>query len=294
MYYNTQNNKKIFIIKSKPILLVLTLLFSLINAKVVLAQINNKITSDNISAKEKGLNIVKEADQRLLGFESFEVNIKMILKNAYNQSTKRLVRNKTLEVKDQNIGDKSMIIFDSPADIKGTAFLTFSKVLEADDQWMYLPSIKRVKRISSKNKSGPFMGSEFAFEDISSQEVSKYSYKYLKSQSCELEEVKDLQCFVVEYKPLYQYSGYSKKIVFIDHKEFRIYKIDFYDRKGDLLKTQINKDYKKYLNKYWYASYSIVNNIQTNRSTELFWSNYRFKIGLKESDFNKSKLKQIR
>jgi hypothetical protein len=62
----------------------------------------------------------------------------------------------TIEVKGD--GDKSLSIFDSPRDVKGTALLTFTHALESDEQWLYLPALKRVKRISFSNKSGPFLG----------------------------------------------------------------------------------------------------------------------------------------
>jgi hypothetical protein len=61
--------------------------------------------------------------------------------------------------------------------------MTFTHKIGPDDQWLYLPAIKRVKRISSNNKSGPFMGSELAFEDLSSQEVEKYTYKFIKKEN---------------------------------------------------------------------------------------------------------------
>ncbi len=125
--------------------------------------------------EEIGLEIAREADNRDFGFGDQEVDVFMELFNAHGESSTREMRNRTLEIADPNKGDKTMIIFDHPRDVKGTAFLTFSNILEPDDQWLYLPSLKRVKRISSKNKSGPFVGSEFAYEDISSQEVGKYS-----------------------------------------------------------------------------------------------------------------------
>jgi len=93
----------------------------------------------------------------------------MTLRNRAGKESLRNVRIKNLEV--DGDGDKSLSIFDEPADVKGTTSLTWSHSDKPDDQWLYLPALKRVKRISSKNKSGPFMGSEFAFEDIGSQEV---------------------------------------------------------------------------------------------------------------------------
>lgn len=236
-----------------------------------------------------GTEIVREADARDFGYGDLTVDVEMILKNAQGESSRREMRNKTFEVPDLKVGDKTIIIFDRPRDIKGTAFLTFSKILDPDDQWLYLPSLKRVKRISSKNKSGPFVGSEFAYEDISSQEPGKYSYKYLKNEPCG-----DMECFVVERYPLYEHSGYTRNITWIDTEEFRPIKIDFYDRKDDLLKTLTYTDYQQYLDQYWRAGKFEMINHQKGKSTILNWTNYKFRTGLKESDLTKEKLKNVK
>ena len=130
------------------------------------------------TTEDKGLAIAIEADKRDEGFGDSTANMTMELKNKQGDSSIRYIRIKTLEIIGD--GDKSMSIFDEPADVKGTAFLTFSHAVKPDEQWLYLPALKRVKRINSKNKSGPFMGSEFAYEDISSQEVEKYNFTYLR------------------------------------------------------------------------------------------------------------------
>ena len=129
-----------------------------------------------LTAEEKGLQIAVEADKRDLGFGDTKSSMTMVLKNQYGEETQRNMHSKTLEQLDD--GDKSLIVFDSPQDVKGTAFLSFTHQVGTDDQWLFLPALKRVKRISSSNKSGPFMGSEFAYEDISSQEIEKYTYLY--------------------------------------------------------------------------------------------------------------------
>ncbi len=124
----------------------------------------------------------KEVDARDQGFGDTSSVLTMTLRNRHGEEVTRQMRSRALEVADD--GDKSMIIFEDPADVKGTALLTFSHKTADDDQWLYLPALKRVKRISSSNKSGPFMGSEFAYEDLSSQEVEKYTYKYLRDETC--------------------------------------------------------------------------------------------------------------
>jgi outer membrane lipoprotein-sorting protein len=211
----------------------------------------------------------------------------MTLKNANGDVSIRKMRSKTLEV--HGDGDKGLTIFDQPADIKGTAFLSFTHVLDADDQWLYLPALKRVKRISSKNKSGPFMGSEFAFEDLSSREVEKYAYLYIKDEAVNGEDA-----FVIEVRPNYKYSGYTRSVVWISKEKYQPLKIDYYDRKNSLLKTMSASGYQQYLGQYWRPDVMVMTNHQTKKETRLDFADYQFKTGLSERDFNKSSLKRAR
>ncbi len=236
--------------------------------------------------QQKGLRIAKEADAKDTGFGDFTADMVMTLKNRAGKTSTRFIRIKTLE--GHNDGDKSLSLFDEPADVKGTAMLTFSHGLKPDDQWLYLPALKRVKRINSRNKSGPFMGSEFAFEDLGSQEVEKYHYKYLREEPCG----KGWKCHVIERTPAYKYSGYSKQHVWLDSKEYRPVKVVFYDRKGSKLKTLTSSGFKQYLGRYWRPATMNMVNHQTGKSTILQWKNYKFRTGLSNRDFNKNALKR--
>lgn len=239
--------------------------------------------------QEKGRAIAMEMDLRDLGWKDSTTAMTMVLFNAAGQSSTRRLRLKSLEVSAPGFGDKSLTIFDRPRDIEGTAFLSHTKIIEADDQWLYLPALKRVKRISSANKSGPFMGSEFAYEDLLSQEVEKYGYKWLRDEACG-----DLECFVFERYPLYENSGYTRQIVWTDKTEYRPMKIEFYDRKESLLKTLVFSDYNQYLGRYWRALILKMENHQTGKSTLLTYESYQFQVGLKEIDFTASRLKRVR
>lgn len=233
----------------------------------------------------RGLAIAIESDRRDQGFGDLTVNLMMVLKNRHGEVSQRKIRVSTLEM--ANDGDKSLTRFDEPADVKGTALLTFSHKTGDDDQWLFLPALKRVKRIASSNKSGSFMGSEFAYEDIGSQEVEKYKYKYLRDEACET-----LSCFVIERYPVNPDSGYTRQTVWIDKAEHRAQRIDYYDRKQSLLKTLTWKGYRQYLNKHWRADEMLMVNHQTGKSTLLQWSGYRFRTGLKDGDFNQENLKR--
>ena len=234
-----------------------------------------------------GLAIAVESEKRDTGFGDFTAELTMILKNRHGETSERYIRSKTLEVIGD--GDKTLSIFDKPRDVKGTAFLSFSHKEGPDDQWLYLPALKRVKKISSNNKSGPFMGSEFAFEDLSSQEVEKYTYKYLGDDVLD-----GLDCFMLERDPVDPKSGYTVQIVWIDKEEYRPLKVDYYDRKSSLLKTLTFSDYKQYNDKYWRASEMNMINHQTGKSTRLEWKDYKFATGLTDRDFDKNSLKRVR
>lgn len=239
------------------------------------------------TAQEKGLAVSKMADYRDTGWKDSEAEMEMILRNRQGKESKRKVRVRSMEVLGD--GDKGLSIFDTPRDVKGTAVLTWSHSLQPDDQWIYLPALKRVKRISSKNKSGPFMGSEFAYEDISSQEVDKYTYKYLRD-----EVFNGVDCYVVERYPAYEHSGYTRQVSWIDKQYFNPQKIVFYDRKNALLKTLTYKGYKQYLGRYWRANEMSMQNHQTGKSTRLLWHKYEFGKDFSQRDFDKNTLKRIR
>jgi hypothetical protein len=206
--------------------------------------------------EEIGLRIAVEADARETGYGDTEVVMRMVLRNRQGEESVRNFRTKSLEVLDD--GDKSMSIFDEPRDVKGTALLTFTHKTDSDDQWLYLPALKRVKRISSDNRSGSFVGSEFAYEDLSSQEVEKYTYKFIADEPCPGAE--DLTCWKIERYPTDENSGYTRQVSWSDHDEYRAWKIDFYDRKDAHLKTLVFADYRQYLGQFWRAhSLNMVN-----------------------------------
>jgi outer membrane lipoprotein-sorting protein len=239
------------------------------------------------TAQEKGLAIAKERKARDIGWGDSTAKAEMILRNAKGDETIRKMKIKALEVSGD--GDKALTIFQQPRDVKGTAFLSFSHAVKSDEQWMYLPALKRVKRIASRNKSGPFMGSEFAFEDLSSFEIEKYTYKYLKDDT-----VNGELCFVVELDPVDKNSGYTRQLIWVDQSHYRAQKVEFYDRKNSLLKTLTMSDYKLHLEKFWRANKQNMVNNQTKKSTDYIIHDLAFNKGLSEKDFNKATLKRAK
>ena len=173
--------------------------------------------SELAEAEQKGLDIALEARAKKVGFENFTASQVMVLRNKQGRESRRALRVKVMEVEDD--GDRSLFVFDEPRDVQGTAFLIHGHKDKADDQWLYLPALKRVKRISSANRSGSFMGSEFAYEDMSPPEVERFTYRYLREEPCG-----ELTCTVVERMPVDAKSGYSRQVVWQDTEELRLWK----------------------------------------------------------------------
>lgn len=239
-------------------------------------------------AASKGYKIAAEADRSDRGFRDSSVELKMILKTAGGKTASRTLEITTLELPDENVGDKSMILFSSPGDIDGTALLSHAQILKPDNQWLYLPALKRTKRISSKNKSGPFVGSEFAFEDITGQELNKYEYTWLGEEKCG-----SFMCDVVERRPRYKNSGYARQVGWVDQKHRQARKLEYYDRRGALLKTQTFEEYKLYKGKFWRPQVQKMVNHQTGKSTELRFGTFKFGTGLRDRDFVKGALDRL-
>jgi len=237
-----------------------------------------------VSFAMTSLELAKKADEKTSNFKSSKSIMKMILTNAYGQKTIRDLNGKTLEGLD---ADKSLMEFLNPADVKGTKMLTHEYLNKDDNQWLYLPALKRIKRIASSNKSGSFMGSEFSYEDIANPNYKKFTY---------LDDLKIIKINGVEYYqstrvPKDKNSGYSKQITLIHKNTFLVYKIEYYDRKKELLKTAIFDKYRFIKGVYRIKSIKMINH-QNSKSTSLIWLKDDIKVNLNSKDFTKRKLKR--
>jgi outer membrane lipoprotein-sorting protein len=238
--------------------------------------------------QEKGLSIFKEAEKRNEGFVDSVASVRMVLRDKKGDTAERLIKVKSLEGQGSD-GDKTLMVFETPKDQKGTALLTWQQATRDDDQWLYLPALKRVKKIASKSKSGPFMGSEFSFEDVGGQQVDDYNYTWLRDETLDGQE-----CFVVEAIPKDGNSGYTRIVSWMDKQHYRTLRSEFYDRKNTLLKTLTAHDFSLHAGKFWRAAKAEMKNAQTGKSTDLLTDTLSFGNGLSASDFTQNSLQRAR
>ncbi len=228
--------------------------------------------------------VANKCEAVMQGFQSSKANMQMTLINANKQRRTRDMQMMTLEGKS---GNKSLMTFLSPADVKGTKFLNHEHLNKDDDQWLYLPALKRVKRIASSSKSGSFMGSEFSYEDLSSFHPKKYIF----TGDAHIATLNGKKVYVSQRIPKSKNSGYTKEVSFVDPKTFLIQRVDYYDRKHELLKSATFDHYKKIAGKWRVTQMTMVNH-QNHKKTILQWKNEKIKLHLKARDFNKRVLKK--
>lgn len=193
----------------------------------------------SFEGNEKGQEIANRVHLASQGYIGEESLTNMILIDAYGSKVVREIEGKSIEGK--NSDDKALSIFKTPKDVKGTKFLTWSHKNKSDDQWLYLPSLRRVKRISSRNKSSSYMGSEFTYEDLSSQDPIKFIYRFVK----EVTDKRYGKSWVLERKKKDK-TSYSKERLYISQKYMNAYKTEFYDQRGELLKIGQASDFKEF------------------------------------------------
>ena len=237
--------------------------------------------------EEAGLKISLNSEKANNGFLGEVSEMKMILEDAHGTKISRKMKGKTMETKGD--GDKSISQFLLPADVRGTMMLTWTHKKKDDDQWLFLPSIKRTKRISSSSKSASFMGSEFSYEDLGSQEVEKYTHKLIKEENN-----KDgLSMWLIERTPKNKKSGYKRLKTWIIKKYNNPFKVEYYDRKNELLKTAVFSEYREYKvggKSLWRANKIHMVNIQTGKKSTITWSNRKLGVEFDGDEFEKDSL----
>lgn len=266
------------------------MLIMLMRCVLLLFPLSLGAAEPNESAEEKGLWIAQQSHALRSDYGSEVAQGHMELRDKQGRRSVREFEYRSLEV--PNDGDKSMIVFQSPPDIALTALLTVAHKQRDDDQWLFLPALKRVKRISGSSRTGPFVASEFSFEDLIEPEIDKYRYRWIRDEPCP--GALDLNCFVNEEIPTSSDSGYSKLLVWIDQEKFRTWQIRFFDRKGSQLKTLSVRDHRQYEDKHWRAHKLLMENHQNGRSTLMSWSDFDFSIGYRDEDFSRRALERLR
>ena len=212
-----------------------------------------------------GLQLAEYMDRYDTGWKDQYSKSRMTLFDARGDSVVRAVTQTILERK---AGDKSIVKFLSPAEIKGVAALTHENPKATDDNWLYLPATKRVRRISGANKTASFQGTEFTYEDLSSLIVRKYDWRYIEDGEVEKDGAKQ-PVYRLEAKPNYKDTGYSRLVVSVHQTHWRIEQIEFFDKSQRPLKRLTNSNWKLRHGRFWRPELVEMRNQQTKKRTTI-------------------------
>lgn len=187
------------------------------------------VSAADLTARE----IMQRVDDRDDGDNgSSEMEMVLIDKSGHERSRK--IRSFT---KDKGEDKMRIMFFLEPADVKDTGFLTYDydDPKKDDDQWLYLPALRKTKRIASSDKSGSFMGSDFNYADMTRKDLDAYDFKILKE-----EEVRGAKTWVIEAVPKtpeeIDETGYTKSVVFVRQDNFVVVRAVHWEKTGGRLK----------------------------------------------------------
>ena len=246
--------------------------------KLVVAVAVILAASFGANAQLTGRQIVEKAYNIPTGDDQTSV-LTMTLTNKSGQTRVRKIQQYTKQIGDV---EKSIMFFLSPADVKNTSFMNWSydNSDKSDDQWIYLPALKKVKRISSDSKSDYFMGSDFTYDDLGDRKLDADNHKLIKEET-----VDGHACYVVESVSKDEDYMYSKTLTWIRKDNFVGAKKEFYDEDGDLLKILTVKKVEK-ISGFWIREQSEMKNVQKNHKTSIVLSEIKVNIGVPASKFS--------
>lgn len=197
-----------------------------------------------------------------------------------NSRGEQRVRNLKQYLKNDGKTEKKIMFFQAPADVRNTSFMNWSYTDgRDDDQWIYLPALKRTKRISSEGKGDYFMGSDFTYDDLGDRHPSEDNHKLLREEN-----IGGHTCYVVESTPRAGGYMYSKTITWVMKESYLGLKREFYDPKGNLLKTLYIKKFEK-ISGIWTILETEMHNVQKNHKTLMKFSDVQYNAGIPDSQF---------
>lgn len=240
----------------------------------------------NVAAQEAtdGLTIIENVYNRPQPQDQQGV-LTMTLINSRNEERIREIKQ---FIKDDKTVEKKIMFFLSPADVRNTSFMnwSYSENGRDDDQWIYLPALKRIKRISSEGSSDYFMGSDFTYDDLGDRRPAEDVHKRLREET-----INGIQCYVVESIPRESEYMYSKTVTWIDTKKWIGVRKEFYDEDGNHLKTLTVKESKK-IGDYWMITNSEMYNLQKNHRTQMHLKDITVDQGINDSQFSERMMKR--
>lgn len=235
----------------------------------------------DVWAELSGREIMEEQKSRHEVHSEYTESI-MILSDSKDNRERRLLKEYNKDFEDGQ--NRSLMVFLEPSDIRGTALLTWDHEDAQSDQWLYLPAQGRMQRIADSSKKSYFMGTDFTYEDLEPEELDNFVYEVLRN-----EDIDGQTCWVIEAVPVSEeqkrISGYSKRHLWVSKDNYATIKINFYDRRERVIKTQTAHDLENIRDDVWRARTTLMDNFSREHQTVIGVQNRRIDHVIEESVF---------
>lgn len=215
--------------------------------------------------------------------DDMQAEMEMVMINKAGQKRVRELMSYSKKDKSDDI-EKSIMRFLSPADVKGTGFLSIDNPQGADEKYLYLPAMRRPRRLSSDERGGSFMGSDFSYEDIS-ESVEDYIYTIIGT-----EEIDGQQVYIVESIPrtkeIEKDVEFARKISWVRKDNFVLIKAEFHDKKDEVLKRLNVLEIKQITEEVWMPVHLEMETYQKGSRTSLKYKDIKVDTGLTDDYFS--------
>lgn len=235
-----------------------------------------------LSAAYSGEEVMNNVYTRDSG-NNMSANLVMTLTNSRGSTRERSIQQFRQTDSD---GEKKIMFFLAPSDVKDTSFLSYSySDGRSDDQWIYLPALSRVKRVASDKKNDSFMGSDFTYDDMGTRHPSADTHKVLRTET-----IDGRKCLVVESIPKEDKPTYAKTLAWVVEDEWIGLKKEFYLPNGKLGKKLEIESYEK-TDGVWVITDMTMSNVDKGSSTKIQMLDVTFNNDLKDSVFTERQMK---
>ena len=201
-----------------------------------------------------------------------------------SRGEKRVREVKFYSKKDKKGNNRMLMKFIKPREVLGTSFLLLEHKNGEDERYLYLPALRRVKRIVASGKKGNFMSSDFTYYDIGEPKLNDFKYKFIGE-----EPFRGVKCIKVEATPatpkVLEETGYSKIIYWIDPEKMVTLKAEYYDDRGKLQKI-LNINQHKLINGVYFATDMVMRDVQINHISRIKFSNIKINEEIPEKYFS--------
>jgi outer membrane lipoprotein-sorting protein len=228
------------------------------------------------SAQSAPYDIAKKSDEALNRANDVKSEVSMQI---YDRNGSRRDRRVISYAKRYPNGDrKTLLVFDYPTDVKGSAFLVWDLKGKDDMQWLYLPALEKIRQIAPGDKGGSFMGSDFSYYDMGGKDVDDFNYKLIREESFE-----GSPCYVLESNPK-KTIPYGKITVWIRKDNYLPIRTDIYDKNNEFMKQCLSGAIKV-INNIPTPTHIVMKQVKESKYTVMDLTNIIYDSGLSESIF---------